>query len=39
MAIYSLALNTTVTTITAACWDVKSAATNRPAIMELSVNL
>lgn len=39
MAIYSLALNTTVTTITAACWDVKSAATNRPAVMELSVNL
>lgn len=39
MAIYSLATNTTVTTITAACFDVKAAATNRPAIMELSVNL
>jgi hypothetical protein len=39
MAIYSLALNTTVTTITAAAWDIKSAGTNRPAIMELSVNL
>jgi hypothetical protein len=39
MAIYSLALNTTVTTIAAACWDIKSAATNRPAIMELSANL
>ena len=39
MAIYSLAVNTTVTTITAACWDIKAAATNRPALMELSVNL
>lgn len=39
MAIYSLALQTTVTTITAACWDVKAAATNRPAIMELAINL
>lgn len=39
MAIYSLALNTTVTTTTAACWDVKAAATNRPAVMEVSINL
>lgn len=39
MAIYSLAINTTVVTTTVACWDVKAAATNRPAIMELSVNL
>jgi len=39
MAIYSLAQVTTVTTISAACWDIKAAATNRPAIMELSVNI
>lgn len=39
MAIYSLALNTTVATTGAAAWDIKSAATNRPAIMEVSVNL
>jgi len=39
MAIYSLALNTTVTTTGAACWDIKAAATNRPAIMEISINL
>ncbi len=39
MAIYSLAQVTTVTTIAAACWDIKAAATNRPAIMELSVNI
>ena len=39
MAIYSLALNSTVTTTGAAAWDVKSASTNRPAVMEVSVNL
>ena len=39
MAIYSLALNSTVTTTGAAAWDIKSAATNRPAIMEVSVSL
>lgn len=39
MAIYSLALNTTVTTTGAAAWDIKAAASNRPAIMELSINL
>lgn len=35
MAIYSLALNGTVTTTGAASWDVKAAATNRPRVMEL----
>jgi hypothetical protein len=39
MAIYSLALNTTVTTTGAAAWDVKAAATNRPAVMEVSIQL
>lgn len=39
MAIYSLALNTTVTTTGAAAWDVKASASNRPAVMEVSVNL
>ena len=38
MAIYSLALNTTVTTTGAAAWDVKASAANRPAVMEVSVN-
>lgn len=39
MSIYSLALNTTVTTTGAAAWDVKAGSANRPAIMELSINL
>lgn len=39
MAIYSLALNSTVTTTGAATMDAKAASTNRPAVMELSVNL
>jgi hypothetical protein len=39
MAIYSLALNSTVTTTGAAAWDIKAASTNRPAVMEVSVNL
>lgn len=37
MAIYSLALASTVTTSGAASWDVKAAATNEPAIMEIGV--
>ncbi len=37
MAIYSLALNSTVTTTGAASWDVKAAATNRPRVMEYGV--
>lgn len=39
MAIYSLAQNTTVTTIAAGCWDIRASAANRPAVMEVSVNL
>jgi hypothetical protein len=39
MAIYSLALQTTVTTIAAAAWDIKASATNRPAVMEVAVQL
>jgi hypothetical protein len=39
MAIYSLSLNTTVTTTAAAAWDVKASATNEPAVMEIGVNL
>ena len=39
MAIGSLGLNTTVTTTGAAAWDVKAAATNEPAVMELGINL
>lgn len=39
MAIYSVGLNTTVTTTGAGAIDCRAAATNRPAIMECSVNL
>jgi len=39
MAIYSLSLTTTVTTTGAAAWDIKAASTNRPAVMEVSVQL
>lgn len=35
MAIYSSSSLTTVTTVTAPSWDVKAAATNEPAIMEI----
>lgn len=35
MAVYSVALNSTVATTGAAGWDVKAAATNRPRVMEL----
>lgn len=35
MAIYSLALASTVTTTGAASWDVKAAATNEPDVMEI----
>lgn len=37
MAIYSLSLASTVTTSGAASWDVKAAATNEPAVMEVGV--
>jgi len=39
MAIYSLSLNTTVTTTGAAAMDLKAAATNTPNIMEVGVSL
>lgn len=39
MAIYSLSLNTTVTTTGAAAMDIKAAASNSPRIMEVGVNL
>lgn len=39
MAIYSLALNTTVTTTGAACMDLKASAANSPRIMEVGINL
>lgn len=39
MAIYSLSLNTTVTTTGAAAMDAKASATNTPKIMEVGVNL
>jgi hypothetical protein len=37
MAIYSLSLASTVGTTTVASWDVKAAASNEPALMELGV--
>lgn len=39
MAIYSLSLNSTVTTTGAAAMDVKAAATNTPKIMEVGLSL
>lgn len=39
MAIYSLSMNTTVTGSGAPSWDIKAAAANEPAVMELGVNL
>ena len=39
MSIYSLSLNTTVTTTGAAAMDAKSAATNTPKFMEIGLNL
>lgn len=39
MAIYSLALNSTVTTTGAAAMDAKSSSANSPRIMEIGVNL
>lgn len=37
MALYSLSINSTVTTSGAASWDVKAAASNKPAVMEYGV--
>lgn len=39
MSIYSLSLNTTVTTTGAAAMDLKAAATSAPNIMEIGLNL
>lgn len=39
MAIYSLSLNTTVTTTAAAAADIRASSANAPRIMELGVNL
>jgi hypothetical protein len=39
MAIYSLSLNTTVTTTGAACGDLKTPSTNSPRVMECAINL
>lgn len=39
MAIYSLSLNTTVTTTGAAAMDAKSTSANSPRIMEVGINL
>lgn len=39
MAIYSLSLNTTVTTTGAAAMDIKAASTNTPKIMEVGLSL
>lgn len=39
MSIYSLSLNTTVTTTGAACGDLRAAAANTPKVMEVGINL
>jgi hypothetical protein len=39
MAIYSLSLNTTVTTTGAAAMDVRASASNSPRLMEFGINL
>lgn len=39
MAIYSIAQRTTVTTVAAAAWEVRSTSTNKPKIMEMGVSL
>lgn len=39
MAIYSLSLNTTVTTTAAACGDLRASSANSPRIMEVGLNL
>lgn len=39
MAIYSLSLNTTVTTTGAAAQDIRASAANSPRIMEVGINL
>lgn len=39
MAIYSQAVNTTITTITAPAFDLKASAANSPKVMEFGINL
>ncbi len=39
MALYSIAQRTTVTTIAAAAWEVRSASANKPKIMEVGLTL
>lgn len=39
MAIYSVAVNTTVAGAAAPAWDVKAAASNKPKVMELGINI
>jgi hypothetical protein len=39
MAIYSIAQRTTITTVAAASWEVRSAATGKPKLMELGYSL
>jgi hypothetical protein len=39
MAIYSISQRTTVTTIAAAAWELRSAATGKPKVMEIGLSL
>lgn len=39
MAIYSISQRTTVTTIAAAAWELRSTSTNKPKVMELGISL
>lgn len=39
MAIYSIAQRTTVTTIAAAAWELRSTSTNKPKVMEIGISL
>lgn len=39
MAIYSIAQRTTVTTIAAAAWEVRSTSANKPKMMEMGISL
>lgn len=39
MAIYSIAQRTTVTTIAAAAWEVRSTSANKPKVMEMGISL
>lgn len=39
MALYSISQRTTVTTIAAAAWELRSTATNKPKVMEIGITL